>query len=423
VKWPSDSIARCVGRVFESAQTSVLALTISVQGLVVAAQLFAAGFVEPTVLGRIRWLESAFAITLLATSCGMPSLVFRESAMTDREGHRSRLLIDAAVLTALATLVTVLAGFVMWNYVRRPAWDWAGWALIVMAIALIPANAARIAVAVVQGSQQSRQHAPRLAVISGAGVLVLSVGAAWGATTIWVGLRVVVESILATVLWQRLLVARALAGWSRGCPGRLYGLFRTGFGANYAFLVRVLADNLPLLLLPIVLGQGTEVGWYGFANLVLFAPMLLMSTAMQSRLPALIRSIRNVTEFTALAGAATRHLMAIAMLWCVAILAFAGILHAGWLMPSYSGAAAPLAVLTLGLPARALVLRAGAAAVAQGWFARSSVLALCEILVVAVAFASGIVDATVMAASVTVALWISSLAAWWIVRSAEDACR
>lgn len=406
-----------------SAHASVLLVTVSVQGLVVAAQLLAATVVEPTVLGQIRWLESVFAIAVLATSCGMPSLTFREAALVDQRDGRARWVVDATVLTSIASFFGILIGLAAWFFGLWSVPDWAGPMLLFMGVVLIPANAARVAVASVQGAQLSRQHAPRLLGFSLLGIALLACGSVLGGARTWVILRIVIEGVLVGLIWWPLF-SGVMHGfsWKTFSVAGLFKLFSAGFGANYAFLVRVLADNLPLLLLSNVVGMSVQVGWYGLANLLLFAPMLLMSTAMQSRLPALIQNARDEVQFTALTSAAIKGLLIISMQWCSVLLVGSAILRTGWLLPQYAGAGDLIAVLALGLPARALVLVAGATSVAHGWFARSSVLTLTEIAIVAFALFQGIQDATQMAVAVSIALWVTVLPSGWIIAAARKAC-
>lgn len=414
-----------VWRSLDSAHASVLIVTVSVQGLVVAAQFLTAVFVEPEVFGQIRWLEAAFAIALLAASCGMPSITFRLAALAEYRYDRVRLVTEAVVLTAFASVFLILLGFVVWIIGAVSLPKWAEPALLFMAFALIPANAARICVAVVQGAQLSRMVALRLIALSGVSVVVLVIGTFMAGMTAWVILRGAVEIAIFLLIWKSLDAGISAARtWSASTATRLYKLFSSGIGANYAFLARILADNLPLLLLPLAGAHSNEVGYYGLANLLLFGPLLLMATTMQARLPALIQAIHDDETFRVLSKESYRKLTRQALACSGVMLIVSGALHLGWGSLKYNEAAAPLALLCVGLPARALILVAGAVAVAHGWFARSSLLALTEIVIVVAACGLGIANnAHEMAVVVTSALWAAVLPAFLISVSVRGACR
>jgi hypothetical protein len=418
-------IAIRIWRSLKSDHTSILIITLSVQGLVVAAQFLAAVFVEPDVLGRIRWLESIFAIALLATSCGMPSIVFRQAAFPENRDKHCGLVIAPVLLTTFASLILIMLGLVVWATSVEFASKLTEPALLLMAFALIPANATRISIAVAVAAQLSKELAWKLCILSCLSLIGLAVGASMANVLGWALLRLTVETTIALFIWKLfwsgVKVVRPLAAPT---VRRLYELFHCGVAANYAFLIRVLADNLPLLLLPFAGAQSKEVGLYGFANLLLFMPLLFMGTFLQSRLPSLIVSIRDERAFQGLVNAISLNLSRKALAWSGVILIISWLLSLGWGFSQYTGAAAPLAILCLGLPARALVLVAGAAAVAHGWFAKSSILAITEIVVVVTVLGLGSAkNAFEMAVSATFALWVAVLPAWWIIASAKKACR
>ena len=397
---------------------AVLAVTVSVQGLIVLGQFLIAFLIKPEQLGLIRWLESAFAIALLATSCGMPSVAFREAALCTSAEARIQLIAQSAVLTSATVTLLFLVASVAYISVDRASTvdEWA--VLIPMAGVLWPANIARIGVAMVQGGQLSKVVWPRLLVFSGAGVGLLC-GITWlTGVKGWVTGRFVIELGLALLVVHTLVPQRPrLHLLFPDRRQRLRDVFLRGSSANFAFLIRAVSDNLPILLLRATLGAQSELGWYGFASLAIFLPTLLLSVLMQAKLPGLIQSVHNHTEFRKKQSRAQTHLLIGAVFGSCLLFGLAIFLHRTTVLANYAAAALPLLILGLSLPFRALILSAGAATVAHGRYAISSVLALAEIFVVLVVWFFGAANtATEMAVAVFGASALSVLPALSLIR-------
>jgi hypothetical protein len=420
----SRGLLRRLEDALRSDSTAVFIVTVSVQGLVVGGQLLAALVVQPEHLGQIRWLESAFAIALMTTSCGMPSIAFRDAALAPSEHARRRLLLEAVALSSVGCFALLAACAIVVIVLSDTPAGPTSMLLLAMAGSLIPANAGRIGTAILLGAELSRRHAKRLLLFSVVAMSALAFAARWGGPNGWVAMRFAVELTLVGVLFPTLLSG---TGWREAIrwPGwwALGALLKKGASANYGFLIRVLADNLAVLLLRTASWHPAELGWYGLANLILFAPILVLSVTMQSRLPALIKSARDRQAFEEGLSTALYALLRVAVLWCVAMLAIAYAVHQQQILPGYAKAAVPLALLAASLPARALVLTAGGAAIVHGWFIPGSVLAIVEILVVATAWLLGAVEAAQFAFAVAVAQVLACVPAWFLLRAARRACR
>ena len=403
---------------------AVFAVTASVQGVVVVSQFLVAFAIKPEQLGLIRWLESAFAIALLATSCGMPSVAFREAALRPSTANRISLMARAAVLTSLAVtlvlLVAVAADFTVEQVSSAPGWA----TLIVMTGALWPANVARVGVAIVQGGQLSKSVWGRLAAFSSVAIALLYLITWMLGVKGWVVGRYIVEFGLAALVVHALSHAGSKPEHSVAPGARdLRDLLWIGMTANFAFLIRAISDNLPILLLRrSTLGALEQLGWYGFASLAIFMPTLILSVVMQTRLPGLVQSVGDAPAFTRKLSDVQGQLLRGAALGSGLIFVLSMLVHWKLLFAAYAPAAWPLSILGASLPFRALILTAGAAAVAHGRYAISSVLAALEIVVVSVVSFSGHAsNATDMALVVFVASALSVLPALALIRSLRRA--
>ncbi len=362
---------------------AVLSVTVSVQGLIVASQFLIAFMVKPEQLGLIRWLEASFAVALLATSCGMPSISFRLAALHTGTEGRIDLVARATMLTSLAVALVLLGSLVVYSTFRSMATgpDWA--TLLAMAGALWPANIARVGVAIVQGGQLSQRLWARLLAFSGAAVLALCTLTWQFGVEGWVVGRYGVELGLAALVVHALLPSGARPGHVlRQRLHDLRGLLWMGTTANFAFLIRAVSDNLPILLLRASLGTSEELGWFGFASLAIFMPTLLLSVLVQAQLPGLVQSVGDAPGFSRSLSGLQRRLLYGAAAGACLIFAFALLVSWRLLFSAYSAAVWPLCILGASLPLRALILTAGAAAVAHGRYAISSILAIVEMIVV-----------------------------------------
>jgi O-antigen/teichoic acid export membrane protein len=412
-------------RITWSPQLSVLALTLSIQGLPIASQILVGLMVGPTTLGEIRWLESVFVLALLATSCGMPSLVFRQSAVFALYNESLSFAIIALTLTTLASCVFLAATALLTLIGFAPSIPTQQAYLFIIIGTLIPANAIRILIAHTQGREAT--HHVCLQVLGFALVAILTLGCAalvFG-TGGWVVARFTLELALVLILW--LLIRRlAPTTFSPAIPTfRMLGkIGAQGLAPNYAFLVRAFADNLPILILPKLLNSRDEIGLYSLATLMMFAPLLLISTAMQAQLPRLIQASGNRDEFAKSFAVASRKVYKLTAAGLCIMTTIAAALHLNVLGSQYSNAAALVLLLAAGLPARAFLVVSGGAAVARGWFATSSMIAIFEIIFLGCAVLFGLITNVVhMAVCVTLATWLAALPAYLLLLLAKKSTR
>jgi hypothetical protein len=405
-----------------STHFSLLALTLSIQGLPIAGQLLVAFLVGPTTLGDIRWLESVFSILLLATSCGMPSLVFRRSALLVRSDMSLSFAVVALALTALVGVVVLLGGGLIALAGLFPNLPTQHLYLILIATTVLPANAIRILVAHAQGAKVTKNIHLQVLIFSSISILVLASLTLLFKTNGWVIARLTLEFTLAVIIWRLLRQLKpSSARLEIPTFKAIFEIGSKGVGPNYAFLVRALADNLPILVLYKLVSVDEEAGLYSFATLLIFGPMLLLSTVMQAELPRLIQSTVERSAFEKCCNLAARKLFKITAAGVLSMFLIGLLLHLSDYMIRYTGSAMPLILLAVGLPARAFLLLAGGAAVARGWFAISSSISFVEILIIVCVIVSGLVhDASSMALGVAISTWCAMFPAFFLLRAAKN---
>ena len=357
------------------------------QGVILAGQFLIAFFVEPEVLGMIRWLEAAFAVFLLATSVGMPAIAFRDTALISSEKLRFELYlrgITLSVVTVLAVLLIVSVAYLFSDFLHSSV---RFNLLFLLLAALIPSNIGRIGVAVLQGSNLSKCVWRRLFVYAIIAVIILITLTSGYGVGGWIVGRYIIEVYLACIVVS-ILYSSSNLNFLKRFKAVLFPMFLSGTTASYAFLVRSIADNTPIILLGSVLGASAQVGWLAFAALALFVPLLLMSAVMQSILPSLVRTNCDYLSFTASLRRLQINLLASSLVGMVPILALAFALKSGHVFPQYKESFIPLLILMFSLPFKAYILSAGSAAVAQKAYALSSIIPIVEILIILIGYFS-----------------------------------
>jgi hypothetical protein len=399
--------------------SATLIMTVSVQGALPAAQFIAATFVEPSVFGAIRWVESVVALLLLVTAMGMPAVVIRQSAMAQGADDLLHLFVSASVLTTATAILVGAIGFVAlrWWLPLPKENELAGaWLLLLL---LIPANIARIGVAMVQGAERSRSQWRAYAVCAAAAVLAQCVLAYVFDFNGWVAGRFVVELALAALAIRFVrLHAHQAGALLQAARRRLLPLFHSGLRANFALLIRALADNAPTVLLGLVAQSRDELGFFGFMSLIMLIPMLALSVQIQVQIPSLVRA-EGTSTFQAQIRAFRRRFVASSFVFGAGIAAMGWILQMGWVFAPYGNAAPGLYILALCLPLRAYNLAAGAALLARGMYAASYQIGAAEVAFVVLCVAAGYGStSTQMALAVCASSFVALLPAWFLMRTA-----
>jgi O-antigen/teichoic acid export membrane protein len=407
--------------IYKNTLLSLLLITLSIQGLPIAGQVLIALLVGPTTLGEIRWLESVFTILLLATSCGMPSLVFRRSALKGHAETSFSITVIALTLTALVSIAVLLSGSLIGIAGLFPAIPTHYMFLFFMATAIIPANAIRIFVANAQGAEIVNKIYTKIVIYSFVSVFFLVISTYLFQTAGWVFARLALELVIAILIWK-LIRQITIGSTELEIPKfkALSDIFTKGFGANFTFLVRALADNLPILMLYKFTNAHEEVGFYSFASLMLFGPMLLLSTVMQAELPKLIKVIDSQAIFKKGCKDAALKLLLTTFVSIIFILAIGLVLKLNAYFIQYVGSVIPLILLSVALPARAFLLLVGGALVARGWFLMSSIISISEILLIIFLFFSGFIkDANSMSLGIVIATWVALLPGFFLFKMAN----
>ncbi|MGB8326732.1 MAG: hypothetical protein WCE48_04040 [Steroidobacteraceae bacterium] len=369
--------ARGGGAVF-----AAVAITASVPGLVVGAQLLAALIVTPAELGTIRWIESVLAILLLLASCGMPAVAFREAALHKERSALGRLLVRTSAPAIVASLCIVVIGVVSMAWttftLARELFQ-----LLVIALGLlIPASVARTEIAVIQGAGLARRYWLGVLGLAIAGILVLTASTRELGVQGWIAGRYVCEIALAVILGRTIVGAGTRSTVSDGAV-RLSpkNLLRAGFAANLALVLRALCDNIPILLLRRQETPADEIGFFGLATLLMFAPALLMSGFVQVNVPKLVVVHEDRLGFRGTLHKTIRSLIlsasaGLVVLWVISLWLKA---HA---LSGYSRAWIAIILLSGSLPFRAIILASGCALVARARYASSSWATVLEFALV-----------------------------------------
>lgn len=389
---------------------SLLLMTLSVQGLVVGGQLLAALLLTPAEMGSLRWLESVIAVSLLAVSMGMPAITFREVAARHEPETRAAVLRRTLQPAAICAAVLLGVAVVWWFSSGGLTGDMH--LLALCAGLMLPANAARVCIGYIQGASEAGVYVWRLMWMSAAGLAcLLALTAVWGLQG-WIAGRYVAEiGLAAGLMWALRSVLRRRAA-AETAPGM--ALWRSGATINVAFLVRVLCDNLPLILMGWLGVARSEMGYFGLAYLVMMGPLLLLTTYAQNMTPRLVQASDSGNALQQVLRTMQLRMLGLAGLSGLGLaLLIGGGLHA--FGGAYREAGFTVVIVAAALPARALALAWGAAFVARAAYAQSLKVSAIECAVLASAFASvSPSGANAVAGIVVLASWTAVAAAAWL---------
>lgn len=383
-------------------------LIASVQGVIILGLAVLVFFISPETLGRIRWLESVLAVAIVFASFGMPTLVFRDAAAAVTISEKGAILLQilklASFLAVVVAMVSGVAAFYGENYYFRNEHQSVIWAVGL----LIPACLLRMMVSFVQGAQLEEKLALHVVVVSGIYLLSLVTATSIFGFSGWIAVRYVGEFSLLILL---LYLLRIFLKDGRNTPPKISTLSQLRFGAvaNLGFILRVLADHSPVLILKQLSNSVAELGYFGTATVLVFGPLFCLSIVSQYLLPTLIGASNVFSDFSVSYTRFRRVLlMASFVLGVGVVLVGFGLLV---FLPEYEGAFFTICILAASLIPRAFLLSYGAVFVASRRYDLAFLMNIIELSFILIfAFAWLGFNSTSMALAVFISALIAAVA-------------
>lgn len=362
-----------------------------VQGVPIVSLLLFSFIAAPELLGSIRWLESMIALALIVVSLGLPSISLRRAALDGSVATTGSILLNGSIAGVWTTLFLAVMLVPFYKHLDVSVDAFAdAWTVCLLAVTLLAAQSSRLALAIQQGRCDLRATLWKLAMLASAAVLSLPVLAMRFGALGWMAGRILFELGLLVVLARAVIPPGSFSSVVKSiASSEIIGLLRAGLSVNYSIVLRVVADNLPLILLGFAASSTSELGLFSFANLLMFVPLFHIAVLSQSALPELVGAI-NGSDSDRLArclAAFSRDLLVCAWIWGLFMVMAAAVLSGGLALTDYSSAAPVIVLLAMGLWGRTIIFRAGAVNVATGNYGASALMAISEIVVISVCFA------------------------------------
>jgi O-antigen/teichoic acid export membrane protein len=287
--------------------------------------------------------------------------------------------------------------------------------------ALIPAIGVRIFTALILGGNQSSKIVKFIIIAATFYTIFIVTSAIFFGITGWVVVRVVVDSFIL------FFIISMVYGWENLNFQKIIHIFRysgqtflSGIGANYAFLVRVCADSLPLFCLSANINNSNELGLYGFASLINSIPAMIYGALLQSKISKMISMNADADSFNKAIIAEIKFAAKISILAIACLILFSKFILEGYFFTKYKDAHYILIILSFILPARAMSMIAGFVCVIRGWYTKSSILALTEILFFGLAFLLYCNNLSDIVWAVTISVWLSIIPAGYLIFIAKE---
>jgi O-antigen/teichoic acid export membrane protein len=354
---------------FESSKLlQLIVITACIQGGVIISQFLITPWVDPSVVGVVRSLETIIALVVLAGSLGMQSIAIRDTAASHGTSRQSEVLRQVFLLVGIASGVVIAGIYVAHEFVLTSAIS--SYVFTTCGLVLLT-NLLRVTTGFAQGAKAIREIYFVLMLVTGAGVILHVVLTKLYGIQGWMAARYLGEFFCLAAVWWKLRAHIFLALDFRQVNRReLMTTAKSGVIVNASLFVRLLVDSLPVLMLTAYHVKTDEIGFFGIAILSLILGLLPLAIIAQRALPELVEVIHDKSELRERYHAFSKSMLkissAVALLLifcsCIWLVCVGGV---------YKQTAMYIIMLALTLPLKAMALACGTILVALRVFSLS----------------------------------------------------
>ncbi|MBT1266754.1 lipopolysaccharide biosynthesis protein [Pseudomonas sp. SDT2931_S440] len=354
---------------FESSKLlQLIVITACIQGGVIISQFLITPWVDPSVVGVVRSLETIIALVVLAGSLGMQSIAIRDTAASHGTSRQSEVLRQVFLLVGIASGVVIAGIYVAHEFVLTSAIS--SYVFTTCGLVLLT-NLLRVTTGFAQGAKAIREIYFVLMLVTGAGVILHVVLTKLYGIQGWMAARYLGEFFCLAAVWWKLRAHIFLALDFRQVNGReLMTTAKSGVIVNASLFVRLLVDSLPVLMLTAYHVKTDEIGFFGIAILSLILGLLPLAIIAQRALPELVEVIHDKSELRERYHAFSKSMLKISSTVALLLILCSCI----WLVcvgGVYKQTAMYIIVLALTLPLKAMALACGTILVALRVFSLS----------------------------------------------------
>ncbi|NNB43959.1 hypothetical protein [Pseudomonas chlororaphis] len=380
-------LARLISIFENSRLLQLFVITACIQGGVIISQFLITPWVDPSIVGVVRSLETIIALVVLAGSLGMQSIAIRDTAAHCDASSQSAVLRQVFLLVALASSVVIFGIFVAHEFVLTSAissYVFTTCGLVVLT------NLLRVSTGFAQGAKAIGEIYIVLMLVTAVGVVLHVVLTKLYGVKGWMAARYLGEFFCLMAVWWKLrsyiLPALNFAAADRK---ELLLTAKSGLTINASLFVRLLVDSLPVLMLTALHVRTEEIGFFGIAILSLVLGLLPLAIIAQRALPDLVEVLHCPDELRAKYSAVSRSMLKVSLAVALSLIFVSSI---WWLFIGgvYKTTALYVMVLALTLPLKAIALSCGTMLVALRVFGLSLKVNILEGVLVLILLYMGI---------------------------------
>ncbi|AVO60416.1 lipopolysaccharide biosynthesis protein [Pseudomonas chlororaphis] len=380
-------LARLIS-IFESSRLlQLFVITACIQGGVIISQFLITPWVDPSVVGVVRSLETVIALVVLAGSLGMQSIAIRDTAAYSDASCQSAVLRQVFLLVALASGVVIFGIYIVHEFALTSAissYVFTTCGLVVLT------NLLRVSTGFAQGAKAIGEIYLVLMLVTAAGVVLHVILTKLYGVRGWMAARYLGEFFCLMAVWWKLraYILPALNFFAVD-KEQLMITAKSGVTINASLFVRLLVDSLPVLMLTALHVRTEEIGFFGIAILSLVLGLLPLAIIAQRALPDLVEALSQPDELRKKYSSALKSMLKVSS--AVALLLIL-ISSAWWLFVggAYKTTALYVIVLALTLPLKAIALACGTMLVALRVFGLSLKVNILEGVLVLILLYVGI---------------------------------
>lgn len=361
-------LARLISLFENSRLLQLFVITACIQGGVIISQFLITPWVDPSVVGVVRSLETVIALVVLAGSLGMQSIAIRDTAASSGLSRQSDVLRQVFLLVGITSGVVIVGIYVAHKFVLTSAIS--SYVFTTCGLVLLT-NLLRVTTGFAQGAKAIGEIYFALMLVTVVGVALHVVLTKLYGVKGWMIARYLGEFFCLAAVWWKLRAYILPALDFRQVDGReVMSTATSGLTINASLFVRLLVDSLPVLMLTAFHIRTEDIGFFGIAILSLVLGLLPLAIIAQRALPDLVEVLNHKSDLRERYRAFSKSMLKVSS--AVALLLI--LASSAWLLligGVYKLTAMYVIVLALTLPLKAIALACGTMLVALRVFGLS----------------------------------------------------
>jgi len=366
--------------IFESSKLlQLIIITACIQGGVIISQFLITPWVDPSIVGTVRSLETIIALVVLAGSVGMQGIAIRDTAASHCVDRQNEVLRQVFLLVIIASSFVIAGVYVAHKFVLTSVIS--SYVFTTCGLVLLT-NLLRVTTGFAQGAKAIREIYFALMLVTGVGIVLHVVLTKFYGIEGWMIARYIGELLCLAAVWWQLRSHIFMALNFRLVNRReLMTTAKSGVIINASLFVRLLVDSLPVLMLTAYHVRTDEIGFFGIALLSLILGLLPLTIIAQRAIPELVEVVDNKAVLRERYYVFFKSMLRISSSVALALI----LLSLVWLMfvgGVYKQTAIYVLVLALTLPLKAIALTSGTMLLALRVFSLSLKVNIAEGLTV-----------------------------------------